>query len=113
MSDAILLNPIPHIMIGTTPTITLRVPQSVDMSVIQHFYFSIEQSENPIIIKSNSDLAIDDHTVTSTLSQNDTLKLSAGEAIIQLNWTYAGSTRTGSKRYYIQIDDNSIKEVLQ
>ncbi len=112
MNDAILLNPIPHIMIGTTPTITLNVPQSIDMSIILNFYFSVEQG-GTIIKKSGESLAVNDHTITSTLTQEDTLRLSVGDAIIQLNWTYAGSLRTGSKRYYVQIDDNSLKEVLQ
>lgn len=111
-TDVITLNPVPKIKVGTTPTITVHLPDTVDMSAILNFYLSIDQS--PVLLeKSGMDISIDGHAVAASFTQADTLKLSAGTAIIELTWTYGGSLRTGSKRYYVQVIGTSIKRVLQ
>lgn len=62
---------------GTTPTITMTLPEEIHISEITAAAFSIAQAGEEIISKHLSDLTADatSNTLEVTLSQEDTLAL--------------------------------------
>ena len=95
---------------GITPTITLTLPEDIDLTFANHVYVSISdrKGKNKITL-TDSALTIDHNTITTTLRQEDTLKLS--QAYIQVNWTYLDGGMT--QRASTEIVSVYFKETLE
>ncbi len=78
-------------ILGTTPTFTLKIADDSDADLTQanHVYFTICQGAK-IITKSGEQLEVNDgKTVSVFLDQEDSMSLREGQkAEVQLNWTY-------------------------
>ena len=101
---------------GITPTFTLTLPNTVDLSSAQNVYATFsDRDEKPIIRKTGADLSVDENVVEIYLTQEETLSLPAGTVLIQLNWTYdeSGVTkRACSEIISVQFANNLENEVL-
>ena len=97
---------------ATTPTFILTLPNDIDLGEAAHVYFTLKQ-KNAEIVKEDSDLTIDGNEVSVYLSQAETVKLSVGAALLQLNWTYANGVRACSTIASIEVDENLLKEVVE
>lgn len=96
---------------ATTPTFILTLPDTVDLTIIQNMYFSLEQA-NTKLRKTGNDLSIEGNTVSVYLTQEETLKFNRGYAELQLNWTYPDGHRACSDIVTIPVGPNLIKEVV-
>ena len=97
---------------ATTPTFILTLPNDVDLGEAAHVYFTLKQ-KNAEIVKEDSDLTIDGNEVSVYLSQAETVKLSVGAALLQLNWTYANGSRACSTIATVTVDENLLKAVVE
>lgn len=97
---------------ATTPTFILTLPQDIDLGEAAHVYFTLKQ-KNAEIVKEDSDLTIDGNEVSVYLSQAETVKLSVGTALLQLNWTYANGSRACSTIASVEVDENLLKAVVE
>lgn len=76
---------------GTTPTVTLTLPNNVDLSGATAAYMSFGQSGKDVFDIGIADLTLVDNTATTTLTQAQTLQLDAGRMTqIQLRWLKSG-----------------------
>lgn len=99
---------------GTTPTFTLTLPQdsTVDFTEADHVVFTLAQG-NVVVEKSDTDLTIAEHSVSATLTQAESLRLSFySEAKLQLNWTYSDGSRACTKVKTIIVGENLHKAVI-
>ena len=96
-------------MQGLTPTITITVPETTDLTEAANVYPSIKQAKS-LVRPETFDVSA--HQVDIYLTQRDTLNLSPGLAEIQLNWTYATGQRGATAPASIQILPNHLLEVL-
>ena len=101
-----------EILQATTPTFILTVPNSVDLTTVSNLCFSLKQNNNVLINKFIDALTVEGQTVSVFLTQIETLKLSAGQAKIQLNWLWPNGTRGGTYEVTITILENLLKEVM-
>lgn len=100
-------------IIGTTPTFTLTLPNTINLGDAEHVKFTIEQF-GQVITKDENDMTISTNVVTVKLDQEDTISFGDGiEAEIQLNWTYADGTRMASNVVTIPMDENLYKDVIE
>lgn len=98
---------------GTTPTFTLTLPETIDLSEAEHVIFTIEQLGHAVS-KNENEMTINAHEVAISLGQEDTLYFDdAFEAMIQLNWTYEDGTRAATKVKTIKVDKNLYKGVIE
>lgn len=74
---------------GTTPTFSLQIKgdSNLDLTLASSVYVTIEQRGVEIEL-SGSELTVEPKTVHCFLPQEESLKLSKGDAEIQVNWTY-------------------------
>lgn len=100
------------IVVATTPTFQLILPDEVDTSIIEHLKFSLVQGSTEVV-KDLDSSAIDGQIVSVYLDQNDTLQLEEGNAEFQLNWTYAGGSRDCSRIVKIRVLKNLYAEVIE
>ena len=76
---------------GTTPTITLVLPEDVDVSGASSAYLSFGQLGEEVFSIPLARLTLDDNTASATLSQTETLQLTANQqTAIQLRWVDSG-----------------------
>lgn len=75
---------------GTTPTYRLILQDTtIDLAEANDVYVTFADGKyNKIIEKTGADLYIDGNVVEIFLTQEETLKLPAGELLVQINWTY-------------------------
>ena len=97
---------------ATTPTFVLTLPNTVDLSIAQNIYFSIEQGLVKMM-KTVTDLSVDGQNVSVYFSQAETLQFIEGNALIQLNWTYPDGSRACTFIKSIPVGKNLINEVLE
>jgi len=72
---------------GTTPTVTLTLPDDVDLSSATAAYMSFGQNCKELFSVSINNLVLSDNTASATLTQAQTLMLEAGRMTqIQLRW---------------------------
>ena len=72
---------------GTTPTVTLTLPEDIDLSGATVAYMSFGQAGKDLFDVAISGLTLVDNTATATLTQAQTLLLEAGRMTqIQLRW---------------------------
>lgn len=98
---------------GTTPTFTLTLPETIDLSEAEHVIFTIEQLGHAVS-KNENEMTINAHEVTVRLGQEDTLYFNdAFDVMIQLNWTYADGTRAATRIKTIKAQINLYKDVIE
>ena len=73
---------------GITPTFTLTLPESVDLSTATNVYVTFADRKGTALARKTGDeLEIDENVVSIYLDQSETLKF-PGTIYIQINWTY-------------------------
>lgn len=76
---------------GTTPTVTLTLPEDIDLSGATVAYMSFGQAETDLFDVELARLTLSGNTATATLTQAETLQLAAGiKTKIQLRWLKSG-----------------------
>ena len=96
---------------ATTPTFILTLPNDVDLSIANDVWFTMRQGCT-CIQKHGEDLDISANVVSVYLAQEDTLRLTKGNADLQLNWVYDNGERACSVIETIPVTENLLKEVI-
>lgn len=96
-------------MQGLTPTITVTLSTSTDLTQAAHIYPTIKQG-GKVMRLTNFEFTA--HQVDIYLTQADTLELSPGAAEIQINWTYSDGQRAATVPKGMTISPNHLLEVL-
>ena len=97
---------------GTTPTLTLTVPNTVDLTQAAHVYVTLSQGRTVLTLSGNS-VDVDEHSVDVFITQSQSLKFSKGEVEIQLNWTDSQGKRLASEISLEPISKNLLREVVE
>lgn len=98
-------------MQGLTPTITVTVPNSVDLTEAANIYPSFKQGNR--LFKITEGFTVAAHQVSISLTQEQTLAFRPGLAEVQVNWTYSTGQRGATKPKQINVSENHILEVLE
>ena len=94
---------------GTTPTLTLTLPEGTDFTgATVYVSLSDDHRNEPMRV---TDLDIEDNVISLFLSQEQTLALPK-RVLIQVNWTYGDGTRACSNIVSFDTKKNLINEVL-
>lgn len=96
-------------MQGLTPTITITVGTSTDLTEAGNVYPSIKQGK---AVLQPDDFFVSAHQVDIYLTQAETLSLAPGVAEVQLNWTYATGQRGATVPKSLRVLPNHLLEVL-
>ena len=92
---------------GTTPVVTLTLPDDVDFSTVSVMYMSFGQGGADLFDVALEYLTIDDNTVTAILTQEQTLKLDASQKTqIQLRWRNMDGSAYGT--YIVKVSTEAI-----
>lgn len=94
---------------GTTPTLTLTLPEGTDFSG-STVYVSLSDDRRNELMRV-TDLDIEDNVISLFLSQEQTLAL-PNRVLIQVNWTYGTGERACSNIVSFDTKRNLINEVL-
>lgn len=98
---------------ATTPTFTLRFPDTIDLTQASNFAFTVTQN-NALVIRLGADaLTVEPHSVSVYLGQEDSVKLRSGRPKMQLNWTYSDGSRGAIKEVEFEVLNNQLKEVME
>lgn len=103
-------------IIGTTPTFTLRLKKAcdVDLTQVNNIYVTLKQGAT-VITKTGNDLVVtDSKTVQFSLTQAESLGFVIDKSIeLQVNWTYGSPLqRAASKVITINLDKQLLKQEL-
>ena len=91
---------------GTTPNITIELPNTVDLSNIKTVWVTIEQNKELVIDKLTDDVTINNNNISYRLTQDETLSLKAGvSAYIQTRLLNNNEIAYATQREHIAIDD--------
>lgn len=117
-------NPL-NIKRGTTPTITMNIPEDIDLTKVTNMWFSISQSGNtsePLIKRNMDSCNVDseNHKVWVLLTQEETLRLMPTaregigysnnlQALVELSIIYDNGVRSTSKKQTATVLD-SVRE---
>lgn len=96
---------------GTTPTFIMSFKEDIDLTLAVTVAFTLTQG-GVQVRKELPDLIVSEKQVTVTLDQEDTLQLSEGAAILQLNWVYEDGKRDCSNKIGVFVLSNSLNEVI-
>lgn len=92
---------------GTTPVVTLTLPDDVDFSTVSVMYMSFGQGGTDLFDIDLDELTIDDNTVTAILTQAQTLLLDATQKTqIQLRWRNMDGSAYGT--YIVKVSTEAI-----
>lgn len=100
---------------GTTPTFTLTLPETVDLSLAANVYVTFSSKKRTLFEKTGNDLEIDTNVVSVFLTQGETLSL-PHRVEIQINWTYSDGgikKRACSTIASVTVADNLADRVLE
>lgn len=97
-------------MQGLTPTITITVGTSTDLTEAENVYVSFKQSGT--VYKLTSGFDVQAHQVDVYLQQSDTIAFSPGAVEVELNWTYGNGQRGATRPKTINVLPNHLREVL-
>lgn len=97
-------------MQGLTPTITIIVPDAVDLTEAAHVYVSFKQGG--LVWEKTEGITVAAHAVDVYLEQADTLAFAVGAVEVQINWTYANGQRGATKPVALTVLPNHLLEVL-
>ena len=96
---------------GTTPTFTFNLP--FEASALKSAYITIK-SHNIEIEKAISDCTIGEKSISTTLTQEETLKLTAGKRVkIQLRVLTEGGNALATEIYVVDAEDILKEGVIQ
>lgn len=98
-------------MQGLTPTIIVRVPETIDLTEAASHYVSFMQG-NLLRLKKTDGFEVTAHEVSIYLTQEETLLFRPGTASMQVNWVYSTGQRGATKWLGLHIDANQLPEVL-
>lgn len=102
-------------IIGTTPTFTLKLKKScdVDLFLVNNIYVTLKQGA-VVLTKTGNDLTIiDSKTIRFTLTQVESLGFAIDKIVeLQVNWTYANNKRAASKVISINLEKQLLKQEL-
>lgn len=96
---------------GVTPTFTLTVPETVDLTAAHNVYATFTQGRM-VLTKTGEAITVSEHAVDVYLSQEESLKFSKGRVCIEMNWTFLDGSRGATDKWYAEWDDNLLPEVL-
>ena len=105
---------------GTTPALTLTIPDGGDLDLTQaaEVYVTLRRKGQTLTI-SGDRLKVDAKAVTFRLTQEESLGLSPGEVLAQLNWLYWDGDGSGQLQRNatqvgrIVITEQLLEEVLE
>lgn len=100
-----------NVIRATTPTIKYNF-HVVSVSDIVKAYLTIKKAGAVTIEKSLEDATVGEDFLAWTLTQQETLSISAGSALMELNWLTAGGTRGASGKNTVIFDTNLKEEVI-
>lgn len=100
-----------EIIRGTTPTIQYTF-SVVAVSNINKAFLTIKAGGSVVITKDIIDAEVGQKSLSWTLSQADTLKLTFPECAIMCNWILNDGTRGASKETIVHISENHLAEVV-
>ena len=74
---------------GITPTLTLTLPEDINLDYAQSVYVTIQDKAGAVKMrKTGADLVVDENTIELYLAQEETLSFPPGAVYLQVNWTY-------------------------
>ena len=98
---------------GTTPTIVFELPETVDLSQVEHVYATLVQGSKTIQ-KSGDEIDVSSQSATFSLTQEETLLFSTVKPVdVQLNWVYEDGKRGCTEIVHITVRDNLEPRVLE
>ena len=105
-------------IIGTTPTFTLKLKKSydVDLTSVNNIYVTLQQG-NILLTKTGTDITIvDAKTIQVSLTQSESLNFTIDKTInLQLNWTYVDNgitKRAATKIITINLEKQLLKQAI-
>ena len=105
-------------IIGTTPTFTLKLKKSydVDLTSVNNIYVTLQQG-NILLTKTGTDITIvDAKTIQVSLTQSESLDFTIDKTInLQLNWTYVDNSvtqRAATKIITINLEKQLLKQAI-
>lgn len=104
-------------IIGTTPTFTLKLKRSYDIDLTYStVYVTLKQGQTTITKSGEQITLIDGKTVQFTLTQTESLNLVLDKNVeIQLNWTYNDNgvlKRAATKVIKLDLEKQLLKQEL-
>lgn len=99
---------------ATTPTLTLTLPETIDLSTAKTVLVTFSQYNTTLTKSLGSDVWLSANNVISVyLSQEETLKFIPNKsASVQVNWITENDVRVATSIGTINITSNLIPEVL-
>ena len=102
----------------TTPTISFSFPDYIDMTQASDVYITFTDKNNNILAnKTGSSLNISDHSVSTILSQEDTVNFPDNRMIkAQVNWTYQDQgvlTRPCTEVVNLMVMENLYSQIIE
>ena len=98
---------------GTTPTFFFTLPDELTESNIAEINISFSQNNEVVFSKDSETCSfMDEHTIVTTLEQEDTLALMAGDCWFQLKLKDSGGNVLASQIYKAKVDKILSDEVL-
>ena len=99
-------------MQALTTTFTSTFPvEKIDISLVHSINFTIAQGTTKIV-KEGNDIEVNGQTLSTTLSQEESLRITQGRVKVQWNWLFEDGARGGSKQKIFEVEDNLYKEVM-
>ena len=108
---AFLVKTMASIIRATTPTIKY-VFKTVRVEDITAAYMTIKMEESVLIEKDLTEATVSEDAITWTLTQQETLAMTADKVTIMLNWKLNDGTRGASVRTALFVEDNDKEEVI-
>ena len=103
-------------IVGTTPTFTLRVTDDENLNFYdaENIFFTIRQGSVEYTKDMEYITIVDNFTLRVSFTQEETLKFRYNqEAKIQLNWIYPNGIRAATKVKTVTLSENLLREVLE
>lgn len=97
---------------GTTPTFTLTINDTVDLTEAANVYVTFHSRQGDLT-KTGDDLEISANVVNVYLTQEETLSFVVGRCELQINWTYNDGSRACTNIVTVDVGANLINEVLE
>lgn len=80
---------------GTTPTYTLTLPETVDLTEATEVIVTFATTNHEILLEKHlADVEIELNTISVWISQEESLLFPIGLIEIQVNWTYVSGEHT-------------------
>ena len=98
---------------GSTSTVTLTVPEILDLTAATAVYITFAQDRKMITKKSgDAGVTIDRHTVLVRFTQSETLGFQTGMIDVQIRWLLPDGTAEGTDIARVYNDGVLLQEVI-